>query len=297
MNYYFLLAAAFLFVTRAEWIDIDWSQVKPIEEFDHYWARLPAEWQFLRHHQTPNQRITNGREATPGQFPYQVALLSQFVDSTALCGGSILTNNYILTAAHCVEDALGGTAVVGAHNRMADEESQQRIGYGADGVILHPEYSVTDLRNDVALVHLNSAIEFNERVQPTRLPAADDNRTFSGMTGTVSGFGRTSDSVQTPSTVVMFTSNPIITQATCLGSWGSDSSLIQEQNICLSGAGGRSTCSGDSGSPLTVTSGGSILQVGIASFTSEMGCAIGIPSVFARVSFFREWIVANSDYS
>ncbi|XP_055536991.1 brachyurin-like [Wyeomyia smithii] len=294
MKHCFLLVTI-LTITRAEWIDIDWSKVKPIEAFDHYWARLPAEWQFLRH-QIPNQRITNGREAAPGQFPYQVALLSQYAESTALCGGSILTSNYVLTAAHCVQDALGGTAILGAHNRMANEDSQQRIGFGMSGITLHSEYSPTNLRNDIAVVQLNNPIEFNERVQPVILPTATDNRTFSGMTGTVSGFGVTSDGSQTASNVVRFTANPIITHATCLETWGSNSSVIQEQNMCLSGAGGRSTCSGDSGSPLTVVS-DTTLQVGIASFTSPLGCTIGLPSVFARISFFREWILGNSDYS
>ncbi|XP_053685274.1 brachyurin-like [Sabethes cyaneus] len=290
-----LLVIAALAVASAEWIEIDWSQVKPIEEFDHYWARIPQEWQFLRK-LTPSRRVTNGQEATPGQFPYQIALLSTFAGGTGLCGGSVLTNNYILTAAHCVQNAQGGTAIIGAHNRNVIEASQQRIAFGSGGITIHAGYTPTNIRNDIAVVRLNSAIAFNDRVQPARIPASGDGRTFAGLTGTVSGFGRTSDASQATSAVVMFTSNPIMTEADCLSSWGNNANIIQAQNICLSGEGGRSSCNGDSGGPLTVADGGS-LQVGIVSFGSAAGCSIGMPSVYVRVSHFRQWIVDNSDFS
>uniref|UniRef100_A0A182IR01 Uncharacterized protein n=1 Tax=Anopheles atroparvus TaxID=41427 RepID=A0A182IR01_ANOAO len=247
----FALLVVLLAVASAEWIDIDWSQVRPIEEFDHYWARLPAELQIYRNVR-PSGRITNGQVATPGQFPYQIALLSQFGAGTGLCGGSVLTNNYILTAAHCVVSgattlANGGTAIMGAQNR-----------------------------------------------NPARLPARSDTRQFGGMMGTVSGFGRTSDASTATSAVVMFTTNPVMTNADCIASW--NTVLIQPQNVCMSGADGRSACNGDSGGPLAVQDGGS-LQIGIVSFGSAAGCSIGMPSVYARVSFFLDFIENNSDYS
>ncbi|XP_053672730.1 brachyurin-like [Anopheles nili] len=277
--------------------DIDWSKVRPIEEFDHYWARLPPSLQIYRYAQ-PSHRVTNGQEATPGQFPYQIALLSNFATGTGLCGGSVLTNNYILTAAHCVISgattlALSGTAIIGAHNRNVVEPTQQRIDFTTAGISAHPQYTPTNIRNDIAVVRLNSPITFNDRVQPARLPARSDTRQFGGFTGTVSGFGRTSDASQDTSAVVMFTSNPVMTNADCISQW--NTVLIQPQNICLSGEGGRSSCNGDSGGPLAVQDGGS-LQVGIVSFGSAAGCSIGMPSVYARVSFFLDFIEANSDY-
>ncbi|XP_053696258.1 chymotrypsin-like [Sabethes cyaneus] len=287
-----LLVIAALALASAEWIEIDWSQVKPIEEFDHYWARIPEKWQHLRK-LTPSRRIIFGEEATPGQFPYQIALLSDFIAGTGLCGGSVLTNNFILTAAHCVQNALGGTAIIGAHNRTANEPSQQRIAFGAAGIKIHSGYTPTNIRNDIAVVQLNSAIVFNARVQPARIPSAGDSRTFAEYTGTVSGFGRTSDDSQATSAVLRFTTNLILPQERCLESW--DASLVQPQNLCLSSYVGRSPCNGDSGGPLTVSDGRS-LQVGIVSFGSPGGCSIGIPSVHVRVTYYRDWIVANSDY-
>ncbi|XP_058121352.1 brachyurin-like [Anopheles ziemanni] len=294
----FALLVGLLAVASAKSIDIDWSKVRPIEEFDHYWARLPAELQVYRH-MRPSARIVNGNEATPGQFPYQIALLSEFGGGTGLCGGSVLTNNYILTAAHCVVTgattlATGGTAIIGAHNRNEVEPTQQRIRFSTSGIIAHPQYDSSNIRNDIAVVRLDSPITFNERVQPARLPARSDTRQFGGVLGTVSGFGRTSDATQATSPVVMFTTNPVLTNADCLAQWNSPA-IIQPQNVCMSGEGGRSACNGDSGGPLAVQDGGS-LQIGVVSFGSAGGCSIGMPSVYARVSFFLDFIEANSDF-
>ncbi|XP_049299566.1 brachyurin-like [Anopheles funestus] len=293
-----VLLVGLLAVASAEWIDIDWSTVRPIEEFDHYWERLPAEMQIYRK-MMPSHRVTNGQEATPGQFPYQIALLSEFATGTGLCGGTVLTNNFILTAAHCVVSgastlASGGTAIMGAHNRNVQEATQQRIRFSSGGIIRHPQYTTTNIRNDIAVVRLNSPITFNARVQPARLPARSDSRQFGGFTGTVSGFGRTSDGSQATSAVVRFARNPVMSNADCIARW--NTALIQPQNVCLSGEGGRSSCNGDSGGPLTVQDGGS-LQIGVVSFGSAAGCSIGMPSVYARVSFFLGWIEANSDFT
>ncbi|XP_058837323.1 brachyurin-like [Topomyia yanbarensis] len=274
--------------------DIDWSRVRPIEEFDHYWARLPPKLQALRQ-AMPNQRVINGQEAYPGQFPYQVVLISDYGSISALCGASVLSNNFILTAAHCVVDATGGIALMGAHNRQNNEPTQQSCSFSSDGINIHPQYNPTTFRNDVATVRLNIPVVFNDRVQPVKLPAHSDTRTFSGWFGTVSGFGRTSDDSLATSDVLRYTYNAIITNANCLERWDNNVDLIGPQNICLSGEYGRASCGGDSGGPLTIPETEFSLQVGLVSFGSAAGCAIGIPSVFARTSFFLEWIEENSD--
>ncbi|XP_049540822.1 brachyurin-like [Anopheles darlingi] len=298
----FVVLVALFAVVSAKWIDIDWSKVRPIEEFDHYWARLPAELQIYRH-AVPSHRIVGGQEASPGQFPYQVALLGEFEFGIALCGGSILTNLYVLTAAHCIvegplnEPITGGIAIIGAQNHIVVELSQQRIPYEPSGIVAHPLYTLTNIRNDIGVVRLNSPITFNNLVQPVRLPARSDNRQFGGLIGTVSGFGRTSDANPAISDVLMYTSNPVMINADCISYYNSD--LIEPQNVCLSSAGGRNVCNSDSGGPLTVQDDGS-LQIGVVSFGSVVtpggGCEENVPSVYARVTYYLEWIEANSDF-
>ncbi|EDS42904.1 serine protease [Culex quinquefasciatus] len=236
-------------VQPIETIGIDWSQVQPIQDTDQYWARLPAEMQYLRKPE-PDRRIVNGQEATPGQFPYQVFLEYQLIEYPSSCGGSIINSNNVLTAAHCVWRALSGTAIVGVHNNKINEPTQQRIPFAK--VFYHADYSEYFTRNDIAIVRLSGHITFNANVQPVRLPAQGDNQ--------------------------------------CLASF-SNSELIQEQNICMSNAGQRGHCYGDSGGPVVVNDSGSALQVGVVSFVHGDGCNAGFPSVSARVTYYLDWVL------
>lgn len=271
-------------VLPIESIGIDWSQVRPIEDSDQYWARLPEELQYLREQQ-PDRRIVNGQEATPGQFPYQVLLnIQKTPTDSSRCGGSILSTNFVLTAAHCVWRAYGGTAVVGAHNRMINEPTQQRIPF--EKVYYHAKYDDATNENDIAIVRLSGHMTFNDRVQPVRLPARGDNRLFVGLTATVSGWGNLCYECDGPD-VLRYTSNPIVPNSECLKYWPSD--RIKDSSLCMSIDGERGSCQGDSGGPVTVVDGGSPLQIGIVSFGRR--CVDEFPKVKARVTYFIDWIL------
>ncbi|XP_052895775.1 brachyurin-like [Anopheles moucheti] len=279
---------------------IDWSRVKRVEQLDHYWARLPPELQVYRNASRPDARISNGLEARPGQFPYQAIVLAEFGVLTTMCGGSVLTQNFILTSAHCVmfdqvNKAGGGTVIAGALNRLEVEPSQQQIRFSNIGITVHPLYAVSNYRFDVAVVRLNTALRFTTYVQPVRLPGLLDQRQFDGQIGTISGFGRTSDTNSAFATTLQYTVNTIMSNGACIDRWGT--MLVEPQNVCLAGDGGRSACTGDSGGPLTIQEqSGLTLQVGVTSFGSADGCTRGMPTVYARITFFLDWIRANSDY-
>ncbi|XP_058457225.1 brachyurin-like [Malaya genurostris] len=273
---------------------VDLSKVKRIEDLDQFWDQLDPSLRIHRRTMTaPDDRIVNGEEAQPGQFPYQALIMSFFQDGTGgWCGATLVSQNYVMTAAHCVHIGsvpTHGTITLGVHNRAVEEETQQRINYGT--VNVHPNYSSTYLRNDIATIQLSTPAVFNEFVQPIDLPAVSDDRSFAGLTGIISGFGHTS--ADGASDVVMYTSNPIMTNADCLAAFHEEA--VQAQNICLSGEGGRSVCFGDSGGPLAVRENDRSVQVGIASFVHWNGCFNGDPSGFARVSYFLTWIGQNSD--
>ncbi|XP_058457024.1 brachyurin-like [Malaya genurostris] len=270
---------------------VDLSKVKRIEELDEFWEQLDPSLQKLRGtNAAPDSRVVNGKEAKPGQFPYQALVVTFFENgSGGLCGGSLLTQNFVMTAAHCVVSGSPpshGTITLGAINRQVEEETQQRIAHGTINV--HPNYTASSLRNDIATIQLSTPAVFNDFVQPIDLPAISDTRRFSGFMGIVSGFGRTTN-YPPASDVLMYSSNPILTNANCQSSW------IQEQNICLSGHGGRSVCFGDSGGPLAVRENNRTIQVGITSFVHWSGCDTGHAAGFARVSYFLSWIAENSD--
>ncbi|XP_055627320.1 brachyurin-like [Toxorhynchites rutilus septentrionalis] len=264
-------------------VDIDWSKVRPAWQMTGHWL----------HHSSssnPSTMVVGGEEAFPGQFPYKVAVLSEFSNGIGLCGGSILSENSILTAAHCVslqENAIGGTIVMGAHNLTdSSEPSQVRIRFTREEICVHPDWNMNLLRNDVAIIRLKNNIQFTDRIQKINLPPPTT-ESFAGQTGTVSGFGVFSDAERVASEVPRFVSNPVMANPACnIRFFG----VIQPEHICKSGAGGRGACSGDSGGPMTTTYNGRHVQIGVVSFGLALGCERGWPSVYARTSSYLNWI-------
>ncbi|XP_050096722.1 brachyurin-like [Anopheles aquasalis] len=282
--------------------DIDWSKVRPVSRMPQFYRRLPKELlkQYLAEVRAmpkgtrENSRIVNGYIAAPGQFPYQIALLSNMEGGQGLCGGSVLTTNYVLTAAHCVDVATGGLVIYGAEDRTNPAEpSQVRIAFEHSGIRLHPNWNPSLIRYDIATVRVVSPVTFTARIQPVTLPRLSDvGNDFAGLIGTVSGFGRFSDSIAQASNILRYVNNPIQTNLACSVRFPG---VIQPENICLSGDAGRGACQGDSGGPLTIQRDGTTVQLGVVSFGLALGCELNWPSVFARTTSFLQWIAQNSD--
>uniref|UniRef100_A0A182TQL5 Peptidase S1 domain-containing protein n=1 Tax=Anopheles melas TaxID=34690 RepID=A0A182TQL5_9DIPT len=297
-----LLAAAGLVDGARFHGTIDWSRVRPLSEFPHIAARVDQlkKVQLEEGFEAPSARIVGGSIATAGQIPYQVlykkevAILSDLEAGQALCGGVLLSNNFVLTAGVCVENTSGGVVVLGALNLQNEAEAGQvRITFAAGDVRLHEEFLAVIFRNNIAAIRLSEPVSFSDRIQPVRIPAATDGRTFAGALATVSGFGRTSDSSTSFSDVLRYVRNPIMTNADCFATaWGG---LIDGQKMCLHYMEARAPCDGDVGGPMTVADGGSTLLVGLYSFGSVLGCESDWPAVFVRITFYRQWIVANTD--
>jgi chymotrypsin len=83
--------------------DIDWSSILPIEETPEFLARYPIYKTLFPESLGSESRIVGGNEAARNGLPYQVAMLLTVSGGQALCGGSIISNNYVLTAAHCTD--------------------------------------------------------------------------------------------------------------------------------------------------------------------------------------------------
>ncbi|KAE8742665.1 hypothetical protein FOCC_FOCC011794 [Frankliniella occidentalis] len=147
----------------------------------------------LLHSVSSGHRIVGGLEASPGQFPYQVGIFIEkgpiIKRGTSFCGGSILSERIVMTAAHCtpqVRDTLKITVYAGALSIRRDESPKITV----DAFYAHERFS-KDLLNDIALLHLSSRLEFNDRIQPINLPPKDVGP-LAGLKVVMSGWGRTS---------------------------------------------------------------------------------------------------------
>merc|ERR1712244_97823 len=108
-------------------------------------------------------RIVGGHEAQENQWPWQVAL---FIDDAWFCGGALISENYVLTAAHCADGASYFDIMAGAHNvRQASEP--HRVEITSYNGWTHPGWNTQDLSNDIALIELPSPIDFNDYIKPS----------------------------------------------------------------------------------------------------------------------------------
>ncbi|XP_061703856.1 collagenase-like [Cydia pomonella] len=235
-------------------------------------------------------KIVGGVIAPVYQHPYLAGLIMDLIGlpHTSACGGSVISSNRILTAAHCWNDgnfqAWRFTVVLGSaflyHGGLRTV---------ASSIAPHPHYNARTLANDVAILYLPTNIQFSHAIQPVVLPTGPwRNFDLHNIWAYASGYGRYSDVTNpTINTMVRNVFLRIITNEECSRVYGD---IVTESNVCTCGQGGVGICRGDSGGPLIVQNAGQNVLVGVSSFVASDGCKLGHPSAFARVTSYVDWI-------
>jgi secreted trypsin-like serine protease len=232
----------------------------------------------------PTSKIVGGVEAAPHEFPWQVGL---FIDDMYFCGGSVISEEWVMTAGHCMHNAKSVEVVLGAHNISTDEPSQ--VSLVSTDFFTHEDYNGVIVRNDIAMIHLPQKLTFNDYIQPVCLPTAPD--LDAGVTVTPSGWGLLSDDSSSIADVVHKVDVPTTTNEICGEYYGA---IVNENEICIDSTGGHGTCNGDSGGPLNHKVGPITETRGITSYGSSAGCESGAPDAFTRVTHYLDWIKTNT---
>ncbi|XP_058457238.1 collagenase-like [Malaya genurostris] len=232
-----------------------------------------------------NQRIFNGEVAAPGQFPYLVGLIT----SIGICGGSLISANYVLTAAQCIVELESVTVVIGS-TRIFDQTDEGQIRLKATNLIVHPGYEIAGEMFDVGLIQLPQSVT---NVRPIRLPnLRQAEATFVGQQATVAGWGATGQG-EPQSEDLLFVRSAVVSVASCRLSLPTQQ--ITDNHICAN-SDSNSPCKGDYGSPLTIVDvDGITTQIGVFSLNSVLGCQSNRPAVYSRMSSYLTWIGDNSD--
>ncbi|CAB4026288.1 MAM and LDL-receptor class A domain-containing 1-like isoform X1 [Paramuricea clavata] len=229
-------------------------------------------------------KIVGGQDATPGEWPWQVALLR---GTFPFCGGSFVSNQYVITAAHCVKstDWNSVTIRIGEHDMGVNEGHEQDISIASNGITVHPQYNQTDFDYDIAVIRLSRSVQFTQRIKPVCINTGID---FTGQRCYISGWGRLQSGGSRPD-VLQEAQVPIVTPQECKKSYGSSS--ITDRMLCAGySRGGIDTCQGDSGGPLVCQhSNGSWYLTGVTSW--GRGCAsAGYYGVYAHVANLYPWV-------
>jgi secreted trypsin-like serine protease len=234
-------------------------------------------------------RIINGSAPTQ-PWPAQTSVRFTTGSGTFVCGGTLLSARWVLTAGHCATDDVGAVLAPGAFSLRVGSTSRSTGGTpsSVDDVRRHPSYDDTGApRNDLTLLHLATAVP----QEPLRLVGTSTAQAAlwnAGAQATIIGWGITETGSQSPNALLQ-AQVPMVTDGSCAGAWFS--SFSPASMVCAGGV-STDTCGGDSGGPLMVSHNGVFELVGVTSWGASPCGQLNKPGVYARVgtSTLNAWV-------
>ncbi|XP_078608054.1 trypsin-like [Branchiostoma floridae x Branchiostoma japonicum] len=261
----------------------------------------------------PPARVHGGQYATQGMFPWMVSLKNLKPENLHLkhyCGGTLYNNQWVITAAHCVDEPHGATdpsmwrVRVGLASVVTWEDGRQ--DYNVSKVIIHPVYHLVTVdtasqgqgfaHHDIALIKLASPVKVNSLVNNICLPDAD---ATPGTDCVLSGWGYHDIQNQvenSESEILKWTYAPLLDPGYCSqdhvwGTW-----MVTSLLVCAGYEHGQDdACDGDSGGPLICPSpDGSRWELqGVVSWGDHPCGQTNKPTMYTRVTAFKSWIEQN----
>ncbi|XP_046643305.1 transmembrane protease serine 9-like isoform X2 [Daphnia pulicaria] len=267
---------------------------------------IADDWQCLqarRKRQTDQVAyMVASKESNENAYPFMVALVTYDADLTVsahACGASLISSTKLLTAAHCITkneskiyEPDNYYAHLGMHFRTAKYTDAKAIRKIV-AYKIHENYDPSTKANDMAILTLESPVEFTETISPVCLPQKCMDVKFTGRSVTAMGWGLTKEN-GTVSDYLRSASFNVISKAKCSKHYDD----LTDHMFCTYKE-GQDTCQGDSGGPLVTDHGSDglncrFVQVGVVSYGN--GCARkGVPGVYMKVTSFVPWIQRNLD--
>ncbi|XP_078415682.1 coagulation factor X-like isoform X1 [Cetorhinus maximus] len=230
------------------------------------------------------ERILDGQDCPLGECPWQVLLIDE--TGKGFCGGTILSETLVVTAAHCLNQTATITAVVGEFDVKKEEQTEQRIE--VEAAVPHQKFYRKTYDNDIAVLILKNPIQFNENVVPICLPQKEFTETvlMKLPTALVSGWGRVLDHGMTADKLQRIMV-PYVDRSSCIES----SKYPVSANMFCAGYKDeiKDACQGDSGGPHVTQHKETWFLTGIVSWGEGCGQK-GKYGIYTKVSKYIGWL-------
>lgn len=231
-----------------------------------------------------------------GEYPWHVAILN--INGEYVCGGALIDDRHVLTAAHCVSSLspLQLKVRLGDWDVSGPLEFYSHVEIPVSFLASHPQYYAGNLVNDIAVIRMQTYVDFrnNPHISPVCLPEKSYNY-FVGQRCHATGWGKNAFGNQGQyQTILNEVELPIVEHHLCEDALrhtrlGYQFSLHQGM-LCAGGENGKDTCQGDGGGPLVCAGAdGRLHLAGLVSW--GIGCGeIGLPGVYVNVANYIQWI-------
>ncbi|XP_030082002.1 serine protease grass-like, partial [Drosophila hydei] len=239
-------------------------------------------------------KVTNGREVRLASRPWMALLRLRYAGEEGFhCAGTLITDRFVLTAAHCVAPFELVYVRLGEHNLSTDTDCKvtgkrtmcvppvEDVGVAA--VYKHEEYSSAAKHNDIALIKLERQVEFKKHIKPICLPIGVE----ASQSFVVTGWGITENgtAVDVPREAAI----ELQARQTCAHTFDR---IVKQSQLCA-GATASDSCRGDSGGPLSYpavyATRQRFVQFGIVSYGAR-DCGNGYPADYTDVASYLPWI-------
>jgi secreted trypsin-like serine protease len=244
-----------------------------------------------RFFQKSEKKIVGGKLAADGAYPWQVSLSASAISDPLyahFCGGSVYSDTWIVTAAHCTEGLQPSQVVVVAGTNRLDTATTKR---NVKRIINHKNFNSNTYNNDIALLELLDPLPLSDTIRPVPLLTMTEENSLLpvGALTVVSGWGAIQEGGGSVLELQYIDRVPVIARNVCNRTTAYDGDVTN--NMICAGflPGGMDSCQGDSGGPLTVNTGTAPRLAGVVSW--GYGCArVNKPGVYTRVANYTGWV-------